>query len=94
MIMEKVKVYVCKEMDGSYFCYIDEKSNLKVVDNSILLTADTPISSFYYELYNAGGQTINKGVSTETVSIGSLPKGIYVLNVTLNGQKKTYKLAL
>ena len=26
--MENVKVYVCKESDGSYSCYIDEKSNL------------------------------------------------------------------
>lgn len=26
--MEKVKVYVCKEMDGSYSCYVDEKSKL------------------------------------------------------------------
>ncbi len=26
--MEKVKVYVCKEADGTYSCYADEKSNL------------------------------------------------------------------
>lgn len=26
--MEKVKVYLCKEADGTYSCYMDEKSNL------------------------------------------------------------------
>lgn len=26
--MEKVRVYVCKEADGTYSCYVDEKSNI------------------------------------------------------------------
>lgn len=26
--MEKVRVYVCKEADGTYSCYADEKSNI------------------------------------------------------------------
>lgn len=28
VIMEKVKVFICKESDGTYSCYVDEKSNL------------------------------------------------------------------
>lgn len=50
--MEKVKVYVCKESDGSYSCYVDERANLNYGLVGEGKTAQEAIKE-WYDMYEA-----------------------------------------
>lgn len=90
--------FVSDSYQSPYYEEIIGNTGIKVFPNPthglVTLQFEQPVKNGLYQLFNLSGKQLSEGsiATSTTLDLSGYPTGVYMLTITLNDEKETWKI--